>query len=304
MSLRTDLRPSLRRNVRLAGYCTMQTGGPARYFAEPSREEELLELLDFARRDGLPYILLGKGSNVLFPDDGWPGLVITLIHYELDRLVPDPEKAALTASAGIHLYRLVLAARDAGLGGAEFLANIPGTLGGALIMNAGFSRFCGQKNEIGDVTEEVTVLNPDGKKEILSKKDLEFSYRRSNLDGRIILSGKLQLWRRRPEDIQKEIKANFDYRNSKQDLRHPSSGSIFKNPPPPHPSAGQLIERLGLKGTRAGGAMVSPKHGNYFINTGQARTSDIAALVHKIQQAVFDATRIVLEPEVRFIEKP
>ncbi len=303
MSLRTDIKALLRPNVRLSQYTTMQAGGPAKYFADPSTEEELLDLVDYARHENLPWMILGKGSNTIFSEEGYPGLVITLIRYEQDKIIFDQDRPFVTVSAGIYLYRLALLCRDKHLGGAEFLANIPGTMGGALVMNAGFSRFAGQTNQISDIVEEVTVLTPEGKKEVLTKKDLRFSYRHSNLDGKIVLSGTLHLWYRSPEDIQKEIKANFDYRNEKQDLKHPSSGSIFKNPGGGS-SAGQLIDKLGLKGLRVGDAMVSPKHGNYFINAGKAKGSDFAELIAKVQKAVFDATGILLEPEVRIIQKP
>lgn len=304
MNLRTGLKDLLRPNVRLSQFTTMQVGGPARYFSEPQTEEELLDLLDFARQENMPFMIMGKGSNLLFPDSGFPGLVITLIHYEQDRILFDEEEPRVTASAGIYLYRLVLACRDHGLGGSEFLANIPGTLGGALAMNAGFSRFPGQTNEIGDLIEQVTILGEDGLKQTIPAGQIQFSYRHSSLQGKLILSGTLRLWRRRPEDIQTEVRANFDYRNEKQDMKHPSSGSIFKNPAKPNPSAGQLIEKLGLKGTRVGDAMVSLKHGNYFINMGNAKCADIVELIGKVQKNVFDATGILLEPEVRIVERP
>lgn len=304
MSLRADLKASLRPNVNLANYCTMQVGGPARYFADPATEEELLELLDFVRQEQLPYFVMGKGSNLIFSDEGFDGLVISLIHFEQDKMIFDEEAFTVVAGSGIYLYRLVLAARDHGLGGTEFLCNVPGTVGGAVMMNAGFSRFPGQFNEIGDMVSEVTCLNVEGKKEILTKNELSFSYRHSNLAGKIILSAKLALWKRKPEEIQSEIKANFDYRNKRQDLRHPSSGSIFKNPGSPHTSAAQLIDKLGLKGLKMGGAMVSERHANYIINTGAAKSADVTDLIRKVQQTVFDATQIVLEPEVRIVEKP
>ncbi len=304
MNLRDDLRTLLRRDVRLSQFTTMQVGGLANYFAEPSTEEELLELLEFAKNEQLPWMILGKGSNVIFPEDGWPGLIITLIHYEQNRLLFDKEKCLVTASAGIYLYRFVLACRDQGFGGSEFLANIPGTVGGALVMNAGFCRFKGQSSEIGDIAEEVTVLNSHGEKETLARKDLHFSYRRSDLEGKVVLEGTFHLWRRPSEEIQKEIKANFDYRNAEQDVRFPSSGSIFKIPGPGLPSAGQMIDQMGLKGTRVGDAMVSLKHGNYMINAGKAKSSDLVSLIRKVQKAVLDGTGILLEPEVRVIEKP
>lgn len=304
MSLRADSKISLRHNVLLSQYTTMQIGGPAQSFAEPATEEELSELLTYARRESIPAVILGKGSNVIFPDDGYPGLVITLLQYEKNRIEFEDGKPEVRVSAGVFLYKFVLACRDHGLGGAEFLANIPGTVGGALVMNAGFSRFPGQKSEIGDIVTEVTVLNPDGTREVLNRGQLEFEYRKSNLADRIVIEGKFRLWRRTPAFIEKEIRACFKYRNDKQDLKHPSSGSVFKNPPAPLPPAARLIDELGLKGTRVGGMMVSPKHANYFINVGQGRCSEMSELIQLIQNRVFHVKGIWLEPEVRFIPKP
>lgn len=304
MSLRADSKISLRHNVLLSQYTTMQIGGPAQSFAEPASEEELSALLNYARRESIPAVILGKGSNVIFPDDGYPGMVITLLQFEKNRIEFDDSEPEVRVSAGVFLYKFVLACRDHGLGGAEFLANIPGTIGGALVMNAGFSRFPGQKSEIGDIVTEVTVLNSDGTREVLNRDQLEFEYRKSNLADRIVIEGKFRLWRRTPAFIEKEIRACFKYRNDKQDLKHPSSGSVFKNPPAPLPPAARLIDELGLKGTRVGGMMVSPKHANYFINVGQGKCSEMSELIQLIQNRVFHVKGIWLEPEVRFIPKP
>lgn len=279
----------------------MRIGGPANYFAEPRTEEDLTETLQFATDEKLPVFILGKGSNVVFSDAGFPGLVITLIHFRDQELRVNQESHEVTASAGVHLYRLATYCRSVGLSGCEFLSGIPGTVGGAVMMNAGFSRFSGQKNEIGDILQDVTVLDETGQRRKLGRDELHFEYRHSNLQGKIILEATFKLWRRPAELIEEEIKANFDYRNREQDLKHPSSGSIFKNPPKPHPSAGRLIDQLGLKGTKVGGMTVSPKHGNYFINTGQATCADLVALIEKIQKAVKDGYGIELEPEVRII---
>lgn len=304
MSLRADSKISLRHNVLLSQYTTMQIGGPAESFAEPASEEELSALLNYARRESIPAVILGKGSNVIFPDEGYPGMVITLLQFEKNRIEFDSEKPEVRVSAGVFLYKFVLACRDHGLGGAEFLANIPGTVGGALVMNAGFSRFPGQKSEIGDIVTEVTVLNADGTREVLGREALEFEYRKSNLADRIVIEGKFRLWKRTPAFIEKEIRACFKYRNDKQDLKHPSSGSVFKNPPAPLPPAARLIDELGLKGTRVGGMMVSPKHANYFINAGRGKCSEMVELIQLIQNRVFHVKGIWLEPEVRFIPKP
>lgn len=304
MSLRADSKISLRPNVLLSQYTTMQIGGLAESFAEPATEEELSQILQYAHRESIPYVILGKGSNVIFPDEGYPGIVITLLQFEKNKIEFDPGKPEVRASAGVFLYKFVLACRDHGIGGSEFLANIPGTVGGALAMNAGFSRFPGQRSEIGDIVQEVTLMNPDGSKEVLGKDQLEFGYRKSNLSGRIIVEAKFRLWRRSSELIEKEIRACFKYRNDKQDLKHPSSGSVFKNPPAPLPPAAKLIDELGLKGTRIGGMMVSPKHANYFINMGQGKCSEMVELIQLIQDKVFNVKGIWLEPEVRIVPKP
>ncbi len=301
MNLPAGSKVSPRRNVELSKYCTMRIGGPADYFAEPRTEDELSDCLHFASEENLPVFILGKGSNVVFSDAGFRGLVITLIHFHDQDIRFNLDLHEVTVSAGVHLYRLATACREAGLSGCEFLSGIPGTLGGAVMMNAGFSRFSGQKNEISDLVKEVSVLDESGARRRLGRDDLHFAYRHSNLRGKVILEATLKLWRRPQEIIEEEIRANFDYRNREQDLKHPSSGSIFKNPPAPHPSAGRLIDQLGLKGTRVGGMMISPKHGNYFINAAQATCADLVTLIANIQKAVKDGYGIDLEPEVRII---
>jgi UDP-N-acetylmuramate dehydrogenase len=282
----------------------MQVGGPASYFAEPQTEDDLIDALKFAKSEGFPCFVIGKGSNLIFPDEGYPGLVITMIHYGSDSIRIHEDTSCVTASAGIHLYKLAMVCRDKGLAGAEFLANIPGTLGGALIMNAGFSRKAGTKEEIGPLVEEVITLDSEGHKSVIIRKDLKFSYRRSNLEGKILLAAMLKLRKGQPDAIRAEIQANFDYRNRKQDLRYPSFGSIFKNPPAPNPPAGQLIEESGMKGAKVGGVMISEKHSNYMINTGRGTAADVIQLIQKVQDAVYQKNGILLETEVRIVEKP
>lgn len=303
MNLPSSLKVALRQQVNLASYCTMQVGGPAAYFAEPKSEGELIEALEFAREESLEIFILGKGSNVVFSDQGFRGVVISLLHYEHQLVRIDEKTSELTASSGVHLYRLACICRDAGYGGTEFLAGIPGTVGGAVMMNAGYSRHPGQKNEIGDIVRRVTVLDTSGRKKSFDHSELNFSYRHSGLEGHIILSAVLRVWKRPSEAIQREIAANTEYRNEKQDLSHPSSGSIFKNPPHPLPTAGKIIDDLGLKGTRIGGMMISPKHGNYFIKVGPAKSADLIQLIETVQEAVLNATGIYLKPEVRIIKE-
>lgn len=297
----TEFRIPLRFDVSLARYSTFQIGGPARYFAEPTTRQELELLLQFARQEKIPFLAIGKGSNLLFPDEGFPGLVVTFIHFEPDRIAFDRENYIVTASSGINLYRLSLASRDQGFGGVEFLSHIPGTVGGALMMNAGFSRLSGPKMEIGDLVQEVSALTPAGEGVRLGRESLEFSYRRSNLEGLVLLEAQLKLFPRDREEIQKEIQANFSYRNKVQDVRYPSVGSVFKNPPGDLGSAGQLIDRAGLKGKRFGGAMISPRHGNFIVNVGGAKASDVLRLIELVQEKVSEAFGVRLEPEVRLL---
>lgn len=300
----SDLKIQLRSDVSLSRYSTFQIGGPARFFSEPNTIDELQSLLDFARAEELPLLVIGKGSNILFPDEGFPGLVVTLIHFEPHRIVFDEGRECVTASSGVNLYRLALAARDAGMGGVEFLSHVPGTLGGALVMNAGFSRFPGRKMEIGDLVEEVTVVTPEGELRRLGRDELTFGYRKTNLDGSVILEARLKLYRAKPEEIQAEIQASFDYRNRVQDLRYPSAGSVFKNPEGKQGSSGQLIEKAGLKGKRIGGAMISDRHANFIVNAGGAKASDVLALIAAAQEKVFERFGVHLEPEIRIIRNP
>ena len=297
-----DLKIPLRFDVSLSRYSTFQIGGLARYFSEPTRIEELQALLQFARQENLPFLLIGKGSNILFPDEGFPGLVITLIHFEPRKMIFDLDQETVTASSGTNLYQLALATRNAELGGAEFLSHIPGTLGGALVMNAGFSRFPGEKHQISDLVEEVTVLTPEAEVQKLGREDICFEYRRTNLNQFIILGVRLKLHRAKRSEVQAEIQASFDYRNRVQDLRYPSAGSVFKNPPGQQGSSGQLIEKVELKGKRIGNAMISDRHANFIVNLGGAKASDVLDLIHLAQEKVFEAYGVHLEPEIRIFE--
>ena len=300
----SDLRTLLRSEVALSRYSTFQIGGTAQYFSEPACLEEVQTLLDFARNEDLPFLVIGKGSNVLFPEEGFPGLVITLIHFNQRRIDFDVGRSVVTASAGVNLYKLAIATRDACMGGLEFLSHVPGTLGGALVMNAGFSRFSGQKKEIGGLVEGVTVINSSGEIVTLGREGLDFKYRQTNLDGIIVLEAKLKLYPAKRSAIQSEIQANFSYRNGVQDLRYPSAGSVFKNPEGKQGSSGQLIDQIGLKGTRIGGAMISDRHANFIVNLGGARSSDVVDLIRLAQDRVFEEFGVHLEPEIRIIPSP
>ncbi len=295
--------PALQRNVLLAPYTTLRVGGPAAFFSEPEGEEELSRLLTWAGREGLSFFILGNGSNVIFEDAGYAGLVISMRRFRNDLIKVDLDRSQVTASAGVSLARLVRFCQESGLAGTEFLAQIPGTVGGALVMNAGFSRHAGQRNEIGDLVGEIRALQKDGAPVTLGHEELKFSYRHSGLERYLILEVTLQLWRRPKDQIQNEMKANQDFRKARQNITEPNAGSIFKNPLGLYPAAGALIEKAGLKGKQIGGIQVSEQHANYFINKGNATSEDVVLLMDEVQKAVFHATGITLEPEIRIVQK-
>jgi len=295
--------PALQHNVPLASYTTLRIGGPADYFAEPESEEELSRLLVWAKQEGLDFFILGNGSNVIFEDAGYKGLVISMCRFRNDLIKIDLDRSRVTVSAGVSLARLVRFCQESGFAGTEFLAQIPGTVGGALVMNAGFSRHAGQHNEIGDLVREIRALQKNGTPVMLDREDLKFFYRHSDLDKYLILEATLQLWRRPKDQIQNEMKANHEFRKIRQNIIEPNAGSIFKNPLGLYPAAGALIERTGLKGKRIGGIQVSEQHANYFINRGNATSQDVVQLIKEVQKAVFHATGITLEPEIRIAQK-
>lgn len=279
----------------------MRIGGPADYFAEPSSEKDLFQLLAWADQEGLPFYILGNGSNVIFADEGFQGLVIAMGKFQREKMIVNLQTSCVTVTAGISLARFVAFCQEQGLAGVEFLAQIPGTIGGALVMNAGFSRYPLQRNEIGDLVRKIKALRQDGNLVELSRSEMEFSYRHSNLNSYILLEATFQLWHRPKDIILAEIEANRRYRQISSLIFEPNAGSIFKNPDAPHPSAGVLIDRAGLKGKRIGGIQVSEQHANYFINKGGATCADVLCLLEEVQKTVFHATGITLEPEIQII---
>lgn len=298
LSAVTDLK--IRRNVALSGFVTMQAGGRANYFAEPTSTEELSVVLNWAHEEKIPSFVLGKGSNVVFDDEGFDGVVISMLRFRSEDL--RREGCDVIAGAGVHLYRLAKFCCTQELAGGEFFANIPGTVGGAVYMNAGFSRIAGKKNETADLLKSVRLMDNKGKEQTLLRSQLIFEYRKSKLPpNTLVTEARFTLRPGEKNEIAAEMQANFDYRNTKQDLKFPSSGSIFKNPSAPSPSAGLLIERNGLKGKRVGGMMVSEKHANYFINVGKGTCRDLKNLIEEVQTVIFVSEGIRLEPEVKII---
>ena len=279
----------LRENAPLREYCSMRVGGPARLAAFPETAEELAALL----RAGGRRVVLGGGSNVLFPDEGYDGTVIFTTR--LCGLTADG--CMLSAQAGVPLSAAARRALECGLGGLAFAYGIPGTVGGGVYMNAG--AYGGQ---IADCLVRATLLDAAGEPRVVPASELALGYRSSALmDGDwTLLSADFALVPAPPEEIRAEMERNMQARREKQPLEYPSCGSTFKRPPGQY--AGALIERCGLKGCTVGGAQVSEKHAGFVVYRGDATSADVRALIAHIQRVVAEKTGVLLECEVRIID--
>lgn len=283
------LRRRIRTNIPMAAYTTFRTGGPAQWFAVPEDEEELLELLAYAENSGIPCLVIGRGSNILAADSGIPGLVIRIAYGSVRE-----ESGLLRAAAGLTLARLYGEALRLGYTGLEFASGIPGTLGGAVVMNAG-----AYGREMKDVIRSVRYRECGGQIREAETSALDFGYRHSIFtdSGRTVLSVLLELPRGNLDTSRQQAAALLQKRQKSQPLEYPSAGSTFKRPPGAY--AGTLIEMCGLRGASCGGAQVSEKHGGFIINAGGASSEDILRLVHEVRDAVFRQTGHLLEPEIR-----
>ena len=276
---------------------TFRVGGRAEAVCFPSDLPPLQRTVSYLHNDSIPYLVMGKGSNVLIKDGGIEGVVI-ILRGRLSAFEKTGKRGdTLLAGGGLAISKLLSYCGLEGLTGSEFLAGIPGTVGGAAFMNAGaFGR------EMGDIVQEIMLVSGQGEQIVMPRSQLDFSYRESSVSkGSVIHSVKLKLQRDRKERVISRINNNLKKRKVAQPLNVPSAGSVFKNPPKDY--AGRLIEEAGLKGARVGGAMISPKHANYIINTGGAKAKDILALMDLARDRVNEATGILLEPEIKVIGK-
>ncbi len=275
----------------LSAHTSFRIGGPAKRMAFPKSGEELVILSGILRESGVRTIVLGNGTNVLFPDEGVDAVVIAAGGLDA---VERTGEAELTAEAGVSLARLATFAWKEGLTGLEFAHGIPGSLGGGVVMNAG-----AYDGALADVLTDVTALFPDGVR-TLGTEELRLSYRHSVFTEQpeaVVLRARLHLSPGDPEAVKARMNELMERRKASQPLEYPSAGSTFKRPPGHF--AGRLIEDCGLKGARVGGAEVSVKHAGFLINTGGATCADVLGLIEKVQKTVYDATGVMLEPEVK-----
>lgn len=278
----------------LSNHTTFRIGGAAKYFAVPKNEEEIMEAVDFAIVKDLPYYILGKGSNVLFADEGYPGVVIEIgAGMEKVERIGD---TGIRAQAGVSLSSLATFAAREGLSGLEFAGGIPGTLGGAVTMNAG-----AYGGEMKDVIVSAKVMDEEGAVQELSCEELQLGYRTSIVQKKqlVVLEAEFSLKPGETETIQNTMKELNAKRREKQPLEYPSAGSTFKRPEGYF--AGKLIEDAGLRGYRVGDAQVSEKHCGFVVNRGKATCAEVIQLIEDVQKEVKEQFGVQLEPEVRII---
>ncbi len=278
-------------------HTTFRTGGPAAAFVVTENVDELAAVLSALSKHEAEHLLVGNGSNLLVADGGYPGVIVKLggDFGDIEQDEEDPCLVRVGAARLMSSASVFLAGR--GLSGFEFASGIPGSIGGAVFMNAG-----AYGGEMKDVVESVRVMNADGSGiRTLSGEDMDFSYRHSAAEegDMIILSAVLRLRKDEPEAIAARVAELAAKRSAKQPVNFPSAGSTFKRPVGGYAAA--LIEESGLKGYRAGGAEVSEKHAGFVINTGGATTEDVLAVMRHVREKVFEDSGIMLEPEVRLI---
>lgn len=277
-------------------YTSLKVGGRADALVFPQNVEEIGKLVLFFGQSDHPFLVVGNWTNLLVRDQGYRGAIIAM--KDLRRITcaqEDRDHAMVDVQAGVSLAELVRLTAERALAGMAFCAGIPGSVGGAVIMNAG-----AYGSEIKDVLYKATLMDHQAVVTDRLRKDLCFEYRRLDVPaGTIVVGAAFCLERGDPKIIRQRIDDIMARRRQKHPLDHPSAGSIFKNPAG-HP-AGLLIEAAGLKGMQIGGAKISERHGNFIINTGGAKAVDILALIERVQDEVLKQTGITLETEVRII---
>jgi UDP-N-acetylmuramate dehydrogenase len=283
----------LSRDVPLGPLTTYKTGGPARLFAEIGTRDDLDDLISSGLTSTCEVLVLGRGSNLLVSDEGFDGLVVHLVG---DFLGVDVEEEIVTAGGAAPLSRVARKAVDSGLTGLEFFVGIPGSVGGAVRQNAGCFGV-----ETSDRLLEASIVDlGTGERRLANVSDLELSYRHSNVGARqLVESASFQARRGDPDGGRRLMREVTRWRKENQPGGTLNAGSVFKNPP--EVAAGELIDRLGLKGMRVGDVSVSEKHANFFVAGPNATAADIFRLVADVKDTVFERSGTILEPEIQFV---
>jgi UDP-N-acetylmuramate dehydrogenase len=289
MNIFSGLEQIVKTDIALANYTWYGVGGNADYMITPRTVEELADVVKRCSENSVPVRVIGQGSNLLISDEGVKGAVIK---FEGDLFgKPRFDEQTLWAPAGVNLSKLVLECVRKGLGGLEALTGIPGSIGGAVRMNAG-----GKFGDIGAAVESVTLMDNEGGIYEMSKPELVFDYRTTNITANIIIEAKMQLVAADPDHLLKTTKEIWIYKKNSQPLTNKNAGCVFKNPR--GLSAGAMIDRAGLKNLKIGGAEVSDKHANFIVTHEGCLASDIKRLIEAVQQRVKESCDIELEMEI------
>jgi UDP-N-acetylmuramate dehydrogenase len=296
---RKVLKSMLEKNVAfdqpMEQWTTFRVGGKVEALCFVEDLVTLRRVLACAKEKGTPYLVVGRGSNLLVKDQGLTGLALILRGQlaRVERTGNDPD--LLSAGAGLHLSNLLNECRCQGLGGLEFLAGIPGAVGGAVAMNAG-----AWGKETADVLHEIEIMSASGELIKTDRANLRFSYRQLCMpEGSVIVKATFQCIRLSSQEVGERMRRYLDLRKNSQPLEYASGGSVFKNPPGDF--AGRLIDGVGLKGFRVGGAMISSKHANFIVNTGGAKACDVLALMNLAREKVREEMGVDLQPEIKVV---
>jgi UDP-N-acetylmuramate dehydrogenase len=298
-ALKGRVRGTVREAEPVARYSTYRIGGPATVLL-PAAPEDVGAALILAHKAAVPWFTVGLGSNILLPDEGLDALVIRM-GKGLDGLKCEGD--SWTVGAGLPAPLAARRTAEAGFAGLHIFVGVPGTVGGGVYMNAG----C-HGGDWSEVVQRVTVVDEAGRDTVLERPEIPFTYRRSGLEGRIVLETTVRLRPEQHERLEEAVAEMFEWRQKGTPFSQPCCGSVFRNPAGPSwkkeagpRTAGQLIEAAGLKGFSVGGAQVSPMHANYFVNTGAATAADVRALIEHAQKVVEEKFGVKLEPEVKLI---
>jgi len=290
----TDIQKILRGKIvvdeLMAKYTWMKVGGPADFYIEPADKNDLVTIVDYFRTHQYPWMMLGRGSNVLISDEGIRGAVINIENALSEIKIKD---SVVIAEAGVRLTKFVDFCIQNELAGVEMLAGIPGTIGGAVIMNAGAN-----SGETATYLTEVEIIR-DGNILHIKKENGHFSYRSSAFTGDVVLSASFKLPHGEKELLSAKRRELILHRNETQPLDYPNLGSMFKNPP--NTFAAKLIEQAELKGKRVGDAQISEKHANFIVNLGNAKAADIVKLIDLVKRTVYQNAGVMLDLEVKMV---
>ncbi|MGZ8398879.1 MAG: UDP-N-acetylmuramate dehydrogenase [Gemmatimonadales bacterium] len=298
-ALRARVGGKVREAEPVGRYSTYRIGGPATVLL-PATSEDVGAALALAADAGVPWFAIGLGSNILLPDEGLDALVIRM-GKGLDRL--ERNGGDWTVGAGLPAPIAARRTAEAGFAGLHIFVGVPGTVGGGVYMNAG----C-HGGDWSEIVQRITVVDAAGKDTVIARSDIPFSYRRSGLEGRIVLEATVRLRQQDQAELDEAIAEMFEWRQRGTPFNQPCCGSVFKNPAGSswkqaggERTAGQLIEAAGLKSYNIGGAQVSPMHANYIVNTGSSTASDVKKLIEHVQRTVEERFSVKLEPEVKLI---